>query len=74
VYDFICKGKLPLSLTNYHAMKTYGGGEIWLPVLEMSGQVHVPASLPPKKEPPYPFNSLDGTQSRSGRMAYRENP
>jgi hypothetical protein len=34
----------------------------------VSGQLHVPAALPPGKSPRYPFyRRLGGTQSRSGR-------
>jgi hypothetical protein len=37
--------------------------------MEVSGQLHLPAALPPTKEPHwYPLDKrLDGTQSRSGR-------
>jgi hypothetical protein len=39
--------------------------------LEVSGQLHAPAALPPGKSPRYPFyRRLGGPQSRSGR--YRE--
>jgi hypothetical protein len=36
--------------------------------MEVSGQFHVPAALPPGKEPP-----LDGPQSRSGRRDVERN-
>jgi hypothetical protein len=36
--------------------------------LEVSGQLHAPAALPPGKSPRYPFyRRLGGPQSRSGR-------
>jgi hypothetical protein len=36
--------------------------------LEVSGQLHAPAALPPEKSPRYPFyRRLGGPQSRSGR-------
>jgi hypothetical protein len=36
--------------------------------MEMSGQLHAPAALPPGKEPRYPLDrTLGGPQSRSGR-------
>jgi hypothetical protein len=36
--------------------------------MEMSGQLHVPAALPPGKEPPVRLDRrLDGPQSQSGR-------
>jgi hypothetical protein len=36
--------------------------------LEVSGQLHAPAALPPGKRPRYPFyRRLGGPQSRSGR-------
>jgi hypothetical protein len=36
--------------------------------LEVSGQLHAPAALPPRKSPRYPlYRKFRGTQSRSGR-------
>jgi hypothetical protein len=36
--------------------------------MEVSGQLHAPADLPPGKEPWYPlYTRLGGPQSRSGR-------
>jgi len=36
--------------------------------MEVSGQLHAPAALPPGKEPWYPLDRrLGGPQSRSGR-------
>jgi hypothetical protein len=36
--------------------------------LEVSGQLHAPAALPPGKRPRYPFyRRLGGPQSRTGR-------
>jgi hypothetical protein len=36
--------------------------------MEVSGQLHAPAALPPGKEPWYPLHrKLGGSQSRSGR-------
>jgi hypothetical protein len=36
--------------------------------MEVSGQLHAPAALPPGKDPWYPLGRrLGGTQSRSGR-------
>jgi hypothetical protein len=36
--------------------------------MEVSGQLHAPAALPPEKSPRYPFyRRLGGPQSRSGR-------
>jgi hypothetical protein len=36
--------------------------------MEVSGQLHAPAALPPGKSPQYPFDRrLGGPQSRSGR-------
>jgi hypothetical protein len=36
--------------------------------MEVSGQLHVPAALPPEKKPWYPLDRrLGGAQSRSGR-------
>jgi hypothetical protein len=35
--------------------------------MDVSGQLHVPAALPPAKDPCYPLNTrLGGPQSRSG--------
>jgi hypothetical protein len=37
-------------------------------MLEVSGQLHDPAALPPEKEPRQPLDrKLDGPQSQSGR-------
>jgi hypothetical protein len=73
----LCKpGKnvnFPIYVIKRYAMKTYGGMEIWLHhsllvhYLEVSGQLHASAALPPV------FNGkrrLAGPQSWSGR--YRE--
>jgi hypothetical protein len=36
--------------------------------MEVSGQLHAPAGLPPGRKPPYPLDRrLGGPQSRSGR-------
>jgi hypothetical protein len=43
--------------------------------LQVSGQLHGPAVLPPRKDPPpqYPSDRLGGHQSPSGRQWRREN-
>jgi hypothetical protein len=42
--------------------------------MEMSGQLHAPAALPPGKSPWNPLDRrLDGSQSRSGRGAEEKN-
>jgi hypothetical protein len=42
--------------------------------MEVSGQLHVPASLPPGKEPLYPLDRrLGGPYSRSGRGGEEKN-
>jgi hypothetical protein len=55
-------------------MKAYGGVDVQSHssglqhLLEVSGQLHAPAALPPGKEPRYPLDgTLGGPQSRSGR-------
>jgi hypothetical protein len=41
--------------------------------MEVSGQLHAPAALPPGKEPQVPLDRrLDGPQRRSGRRCRRE--
>jgi hypothetical protein len=62
-------------------MKTYGE---WMyrstyswsrHLLEMSGQLHAPAALPPEKEPPYALDRrLGGPQNRCGRHGEDKNP
>jgi hypothetical protein len=43
--------------------------------MEVSGQLHAPAALPPGKSPWYPLDrSLGGPQSRSGRGGFRKIP
>ena len=43
--------------------------------MEVSGQLHAPAALPPGKESRYPCNkSLDGSQGRSGRFGEDRSP
>jgi hypothetical protein len=42
--------------------------------MEVSGQLHAPAALPPRKEPGYPLDRrLGGPQSRSGRGVKEKN-
>jgi hypothetical protein len=42
--------------------------------MEVSGQLHVPAALPPGKEPPVPIGYEGGwPQSRSGRGGEEKN-
>jgi hypothetical protein len=42
--------------------------------MEVSGQLHAPAALPPGKEPWYPLDRrLGGPQSRSGRGGEEKN-
>jgi hypothetical protein len=42
--------------------------------MEVSGQLHVPATLSPGKEPRYPLDRrLGGPQSRSGRDGEEKN-
>jgi hypothetical protein len=42
--------------------------------MEVSGQLHVPAALPPEKSPWYPLDRrLSGPQSRSGRGGEEKN-
>jgi len=42
--------------------------------MEVSGQLHTPAALPPVKDPSYPLDrSLGGPQSRSGRGGEEKN-
>jgi hypothetical protein len=42
--------------------------------MEVSGQLHAPAALPPGKEPRYALDRrLDGPQSRSGRCGEEKN-
>jgi hypothetical protein len=42
--------------------------------MDVSGQLHVPAALPPGKEPRYPLDRrLGGLQSRSGRGGEEKN-
>jgi hypothetical protein len=42
--------------------------------MEVSGQIHTPAALPPRKEPWYPLDRrLGGPQSRSGRGGEEKN-
>jgi hypothetical protein len=42
--------------------------------MEVSGQLHSPASLTPRKEPCYPLDRrLSGPQSRSGRGGEEKN-
>jgi hypothetical protein len=42
--------------------------------MEVSGQLHVPAALPPGKSPWYPLDrKLGGPQSRSGRGGEEKN-
>jgi hypothetical protein len=58
-------------------MKTYGGVEVYfhqsLHWMEVSGQLHAPAALPPGKLPKYSLNrKLDGPQIRSGRCGEEE--
>jgi len=56
------KVKLSLCLTKHYAMKTYGGVELYIPPptlnlgsRQLGGQFHVPAALPPGKEPAMPI-------------------
>jgi hypothetical protein len=42
--------------------------------MEVSGQLHVPAALPLRKEPLIPTGRLGGPHSRSGRGVKREIP
>jgi hypothetical protein len=43
--------------------------------MEVSGQIHAPAALPPGKDPRYPlYKRLDGPQSQSRRGGDEENP
>jgi len=46
------KIKLLLCLTKHHSLKTYGGVEVQPHAfqMEVSGQLHAPAALPPRKE------------------------
>jgi hypothetical protein len=42
--------------------------------MEVSGQLHDPAALPPGKKPLYPLDKrLGGPQSRSGRGGEKKN-
>jgi hypothetical protein len=42
--------------------------------MEVSGQLHAPAALPPGNEPPVPiYRKLSGPQSRSGRGGEEKN-
>jgi hypothetical protein len=42
--------------------------------MEVNGQLHAPATLPPGKEPRYPLDRrLGGPQSRSGRSGEEKN-
>jgi hypothetical protein len=42
--------------------------------MEVNGQHHVPAALPPEKSPVYPlYSSLRASQSRSGRCGDGKN-
>jgi hypothetical protein len=42
--------------------------------MEVSGQLHAPAALPPGKEPPVPIDTrLSGPQSSSGRGGEEKN-
>jgi hypothetical protein len=42
--------------------------------MEVSGQIHDPAALPPEKEARYPWNGiLDVPQSRSERFRWEKN-
>jgi hypothetical protein len=42
--------------------------------MDVSGQLHAPAALPPGKEPWYPLDRrLGGSQSRSGRGGEEKN-
>jgi hypothetical protein len=42
--------------------------------MEVSGQLHAPAALPPRKKPRYSLDMrLDGPQSRSGRGGEEKN-
>jgi len=50
---------VPLSIMKYHAMKAYGGTDIQLYAFlisaldeGVSGQLHAPITLPPKKRAP----------------------
>jgi hypothetical protein len=75
--------KLSLCLTKHHAMKAYWGVEVssthFLPrhKMEVSGQLHAPAALPPPpqgKSPWYPLDRrLGEPQSRSGCCGEEEN-
>jgi hypothetical protein len=55
-------------------MKTYRGVDVQIHIfltsvlVEVGGQLHVPAALPPGTNPRYPlYRWLGGPQSRSGR-------
>jgi hypothetical protein len=55
-------------------MKTYWGVDVYSHIfltsgqLEVSGLLHAPAALPPRKKSPYPLDRrLSGPQSQSGR-------
>jgi hypothetical protein len=42
--------------------------------MDMSGQLHAPAALPPEKDPRYPLDRrVGGPQSRSGRGGEKKN-
>jgi hypothetical protein len=42
--------------------------------MEVSGQLHAPAALPPRKNPRYPLDGrLDGPENRSGRGSEEKN-
>jgi hypothetical protein len=74
------KVNLSLCLIKYHAMKTYGGEEVYLhafltPAPDwLSGQLHTPAALNSGKNPWYSLDrKLGGAQSRSGRGGEEKN-
>jgi hypothetical protein len=59
--------KLSLCLTKHHAMKAYWG-------VEVSGQLHDPAALPPGEDPLVHLDRrLGGPQSSSGRGGEEKN-
>jgi hypothetical protein len=72
---------LSLCLTKNHAMKAKWGSGCIAPLIlwprhlmEVSGQFHSLAALPPGKEPCYALDRrLSGPQSRSGRGGEEKN-
>jgi hypothetical protein len=69
-----------LCLIKHYAMKTYGGLEVSLHhswtrhLMEMSGQLHVPAPLPQGRAPVCPLvRRVGGPQRRSGRCGGEKN-